>query len=420
MAATYETGAIYTATVPNWIRIWYEQQLLDNVRMNCILVPYAKVVEDFTAVKADHITYTEVQDAEPNWNATTENTLWYRGSQLDSRTITLNLRLYHDIMKFSDYNNLVEFVNGGQIPPLIREKLSRSLEETLDILARNAFLTHPTPTYSGAATTRATLTAADVFDPDIAELARVHLEELEVPGVASNADGGGAAVLCITTPRVIHDIRTAAGSDWLDVNNYQSTGRKFTSEAGQWGGVRFIKTNRMRLRNAGLATVQTQLNGATVAGQGAAALVDTVYAPGQAGATPHIVVTSSAGFVVGQYVTIHAQTLGVTVLDTDGTQETRRIVSIDTGGANRLSFDKPLLKPHLTTDYVTKAMDIHTSLFIGGPGIVYGIAERPNFYVPPKIDDAMMINRVGWRGFFSFQLWSPSMYEVHYSAGSTT
>jgi hypothetical protein len=289
----------------------------------------------------------------------------------------------------------------------------------MDILARNAFMLHPYPFYAGAATSRATLGASDLFDPDIVELARTHLEELDIPGVVASTDEEVPMLVCITTPRVIHDIRTAAGSGWLDAQNYAGTGRKFTGEVGTWGGVRFIRTNRLRLRNAGLAANQTTLSGATVPGQGSAAIVDNIYAPGQPGSTRYISVTDSSGFAVGQYITIHSQPLGVTVLDSDGTQETRRIVAIDSGGANRLSFDKPLLKDHANGDYVTKALDVHASIILGGPAIVQGVAERPFFYIPPNIDVAMMVNRIGWRGMFKFQMFRPEFYELHYSAGTT-
>lgn len=420
MADAYETGAIFTSALPNWQRTWYEQKLLDTVRMRSILVPFAVTKEDFNAVKTNQIVYSEVYDMEPNWNSTSENVIWFKGGALDSRTVSIDLAVYHDILKFSDYHSIIDYINNGNIPQIVMDKIGQSLTDTLDILMRNALLTHPTPTYAGSATSRATLTSGDLFDPDQAELARIHLEELEVPGIASVEDGGSQTIVCITTPRVIHDIRTAAGSNWLDVQNYQSTGRKFTSEAGMWGGVRFIKTNRLRLKNAGLASNQDDLDGATVPGQGAAATVDSVYSPGQTGSTRYISVTDSTGFSVGDVVTIHANALGTTVLDTDGTAETRRIVAVDSGGANRLTFDKPLLKDHSDTDYVTVAEDVHASVFVGGPSIVYGVGERPHIITPPKIDDAMMVNRVGWRGMFKFQLFRPEWYEVHLSAGSTT
>lgn len=284
-------------------------------------------------------------------------------------------------------------------------------------MARNAFFEHPYPTYAGGRTSRATLLADDLFDIEMCEEVRAHMEDNDVPGVAGNKDGG-PAMLVLTTPRVLHDIRTAAGSAWWPVEQYANPGIKLNSEVGQWNGMRFIKTNRLRLRNAGATLVQTTLSAPSVPGQGSAATVDTVYSPGQTGSTRYVAVTSSASFAVGDRVTIHAAALGTTVLDTDGTQETRRIVAIDSGGANRLSFDKPLLKDHASGAYVTKAIDVHASLFIGGPAIVYAVAEEPHTYIPPKIDDAMMVNRFGWRGMFKYQMFRPEWYEVHYSSGS--
>jgi len=417
MADAYETGAIFTTAVPSWQRTWYEQELLDTIRMKSILVTYTVVKEDFNAVKTKTIVYSEVYDAEPNWNSTSESTIWFKGGSLDSRTISITVNLHHDIMKFSDYHSLWDYIQNGQIPAIIREKLGQSLVDTMDILARNAFLTHPDPTYAGIATSRATLGATDLFDVELAESTRTHLEEADVPGVVSTEDGGGQTILCITTPRVIHDIRTSTFSTWLDAQNYNQTGKKFTSEVGTWNGIRFIKTNRLVLRNMGETLNQTTLNGDTVEGQGAAATVDTIYSPGQSGCTRTVTVASSSGFTVGDVVTIHASGLGTTILETDGTQETRRIVSKPSG--TTVSFDKPLLKAHTSGDYMTLGRNVHASLFVAGPSIVQAIAERPHFYIPPKIDDAMMINRIGWRGVLKFQLFRPEYYKLHYSAGST-
>jgi len=418
MADTYETGAIYSTTLPTWQRTYYEDILLEVLRTQSILVPYTILKEDFNAVNTKQIVYSEVYDLEPNWNETLESTIWKKGMYLDSRTVTINLAWYHDILKFSDHLDILTYLNGGDARGIVRNKVGVSLVDTLDILARNAHLSHPNKMFGGDATSRATLDSTDIFDADLAEEIRVSLEEDEIPGIMQTEDGGGV-IVCATTPRVIHDIRTAAGSDWLDVQNYQSTGRKFNAEVGMWAGVRFVKTNRLRLRNHGTAVNQTTLAADTVGGQGSAALVDTIYVPGQAASTRYVTVADSTGFAEGQYATISAQALGTTVLETDGTQETRRIVAVDSGGANRLTFDKPLLKEHASGDYVTNGLDVHASIFWGGPGVVYGVAERPNVIVPPKFDDALLINRIGWRGMFKFQLFRPEWYRVVESAGSS-
>ena len=314
---------------------------------------------------------------------------------------------------------VVQYIRAGNIRGLVREKIGINQKDTLDILARNAFLQHPYKTYVGQ-TSRGALTATDLFDPDITETIRVHLEENEIPGVATVGDGDSQTIVCVTTPRVIKDIRTGSNK-WLEVQEYAGSTRKFQSEAGMWAGVRFIKTNRLRLRNAGAVTAQTTLAAAGNAGSGAAATVDQVYSVGQSNALRYIVVADETDFAVGQYVTIHSQNVGDAgdaPVESDGTQETRRIVGIDTVN-HRISLDKPLLKDHALGDYVTTGLDVHGSIFMGGPGVVYGIGEDPHPVFPPKYDDLMIVNRIGWRVFINFQMFRPEYFEVVEAAGSS-
>ena len=422
MANSLTTGLHWSSTLPSWQRDYYSLLLLETLRTKSILVPFALMKEDFAAADSGVVIFTEVYDTEPNWNALSESDIWLRGAALDSRTVQIALEIHGDVLKFSDYNQIVQYVNAGNFRGLVKDKIGQNQVDYLDILARNAFLSHPSKNalLSGTLTpggSRASITATDLFEPDIVETIRVHLEENEIPGVIGIQDGDGGVIVCATTPRVIKDIRIAAGSKWLEVQEYAGATRKFTNEVGMWGGVRFIRTNRLWMKNAGVVTNQDDIDGATVVGQGAAATVDQVYSPGQTGSTRYITVTDDTGFVVGDYITISEQAKGTTVLDSDGTQETRRIVSLP--GTNKLVLDKPLLKPHADTDYVTVAMDIHSSIFMGGPGIVYGVGERPHPVNPPKYDDLMMVNRYGWRGFLKFQLFRPEYFEVVETSGST-
>jgi hypothetical protein len=221
---------------------------------------------------------------------------------------------------------------------------------------------------------------------------------------------------------VIHDIRTAAGSNWLEAQQYGGNARKFNGEVGMWNGVRFVRTNRLVLRNYGAVSQQTTLSAASAKGEGAAALVDTIYNVGRdPNAKRYITVAANTGFAVGDYVTIHSAAApgagaGKAPKEDDGTQETRRIVGIN---ALQISFDKPLLKEHASGDFMTKGITLHASLFMGGPAVVFGVAERPTPIIPPKFDDLMMINRIGWRGMFKFQQFRPEYIEVHFTAGST-
>lgn len=418
----YTSGMIWTSTLPAWQREYFEGQLLETLRTKSIMVPFTVMKEDFTGRQTGRITYTEVFDTAPNWDPISEQNIWLTGAHLDSRSVTLELEAHGDVLKFSDYSDIVQYINNGDLRGLVRNKIGQNQVEMLDILARNAFLDHPNTVYAGGLyQDRLGIQANDLFNPDFAELARTHLEEAEVPGVVATEDSDVQTIVCVTTPRVIHDVRVAAGSNWLEVNQYAGAARKFNGEAGTWGGVRFVRTNRLVLPNHGAVEAQTTLTEATVPGQGAAVTVDRVYSPGQPNSIRFVQVDSVDEFVVGMKVTIHSSHVsnpGEPPVETDGTQETRRIVSIDPA-QKRISFDRPLLKAHGAGDFVTKGIDLHASIFMGGPAVVYGVGERPTPIIPPKFDDLMMVNRYGWRGFLKFQMFRPEFIEVHLTAGST-
>lgn len=423
MADAYETGAMFSGDRPSGLRDYYEQLLLETLRTNSILVPYTTVKEQFAARDTGVIIFSEVLDTEPNWSPLQETTIWLPGAHLDSRSVRIELEIHGDKIAISDYNELVNFWANGDLRGLVKGKLGQSMVDYLDILARNAFLSVDSryKTFVGSGGDREGLTAADVMSTDYVDLARIHLEEREIPGVAT-PDGVGKAIVCVTSPRVIHDIRTTASNKWLDAQLYAGSTRLFNGEVGTWNGVRFIKTNRLRLLNYGNKTAQSALGGATVAGQGALATVDTVYSVGQSGSTRTVPVADASVFSIGDYVTIHDDgNSGPSdnPIEADGSQETRRVMDLD-ASADTLSFDRPLMKPHESGNYVTKGVAVHASLFMGGPAVVYGIGERPHPLVLPKIDDLGMIQRFSWRGFLKFQMFRPEFLEVVESGGSIT
>ena len=419
MTDAYETGAIFSGALPAGQRTYYEQLLLENLRTKSILVPFTVMKEDFRARDTGVINYTEVMDTDPNYNGFSEDTLWLPGAHLDSRSVNISLEIHGDVIKTSEYNELVNYWNNGDLRGLVNGKLGQNQVDYLDILARNAFLEAPYKQFASGCANRADLEKTNIFTPDLVEESRTLMEERNVPGVQSVDDSDLQTLVCATTPRVVNQMRTAAGSKWVEVNMYHRSGRIFNGEIGTWGGVRFIKTNRLWLRNYGTTVAQTTLDGATLAGEGAAALVDKVYTPGQGGATKKYIVVAddpTTKFKVGEWVTIHSAPLGALPLEADGTQETRRVESVTASG-KKIAFDRPLLKPHANGDYVTYGLDIHTSIFLGGPGVVYGVGERPHVLNLPTIDDMAMIRRFGWRAFIKFQLFRPEMFQVIESAG---
>jgi N4-gp56 family major capsid protein len=415
MANAVNTGQLLSTTIPDSQRTYYEQLLLDTIRVKSILMNFCRYKEDFEAAKSGTMTFTEVLDASPDWDAHAESTVWLKGGHLDSRQVSLELEIHGDVLKFNDYADQVTYWNQGDLRGLVRGKLGQLVTDEIDILARNAFLSHGSPYYAGSANSaRTDLGATDIMTPTYVEDVVVDLEESSIPGVFSPEDGQGAAIVCVTTPRVIRDIRSNADSPWMEVNAYEGTGRIFTGEVGMWNGVRFVKSNRLHMRNYGEVLAETTLDGAASAGDGAAA-VDGVYNVGQTGATTYVTVADGSVFSVGDWVTIHDGDAASPPDEDDGSQETRKISAID---GNNISFTIPLLKDHSDGAIVTNGRDVHASLFIGGPSVVMGVGERPNIRILPKIDDLQLINRFSWRGFLKLQMFRPEYSRIVYSAGA--
>lgn len=412
MTDAFDTGQITTSVMPSALRTFYSKLLLDVIRTKSILVPFCRVKMDPKAQESRTITYTEALDAAPNWNAVAEGTTFMRGAHLDQRTVNISVNIYGDVIKYGDFFAQTQGI-VKDFRKLVKGKLGQLVVDELDTLARNAHLAHPSPYYGGDATSRATLVAGDIMTPAIVRNIRVNLEEANL--IDWDGDRPMNEVVCITTPRVCEDIRSGATSDWMEVQAYNGATRIYNGEVGKWEGVRFVKSNRMRMSNYGTIVAQTQLSGDHEPGSGGQS-ADTVYTYGQTGAQNYLLVDSNVDFAVGMEVTIHSGVLGTSPVESDGTQETRRIVELTS--TDKIVLDFPLSKPHADDALVTNGLAIHASSFQVGPSVVWGLAEEPNVFQLAKIDDLNMINRFGWRMFGAFQQFTPERERLVLTAGS--
>ncbi|RUM42124.1 MAG: hypothetical protein DSY80_07825 [Desulfocapsa sp.] len=205
-------------------------------------------------------------------------------------------------------------------------------------------------------------------------------------------------------------------------------------EVGMYKNVRFIADARNVLWNCGDIQARATLDNAYGPGDGGAPhsmKVDGVYTVGQAASTGvlnWIENTVSTGtFAVGDLVTIHQNVtsdFGVTdgVDYREGTARRRRIVAIGdgtTGPAGALTFDHPLFHNFPAGSYITKAYDIHPSVFLAGPGgVVTGVGQPIEAFPMPPVDDMRAIWRFVWKGLFKTQLFMPEVFEVVYSGGT--
>ena len=135
MANEYVTGAMFSGGMPAWQRTFYEQQLMQTLRTKSILVPFTAMKEDFRARDTGLINYTEIFDTDPDTNALSEQDIWLRGAHLDSRSVTIGLDIHGDTLKFSDYSEVVQYVNKGNTAGLVRDKIGQNMKDYLDILS---------------------------------------------------------------------------------------------------------------------------------------------------------------------------------------------------------------------------------------------------------------------------------------------
>jgi len=298
---------------------------------------------------------------------------------------------------------------------IIRERLAPSMVRKLDMLARNAFLQSHWPSYAmdSANTGFDDIVVGDRLDLDWVERMNLRMATHDLPGW----DGTPGSMVAITSPGSIYTIKNEAGNEWMALNQYTDAGREvlFSGEVGAYRGTRFIPSNDAILANAGTITTQKGITTPLSAGSGAAASYKG-YTVGQSGAVHTVTLADfdDGDYVVNDIVTIHSartSTYGVTngVDPYDGKTFSRRVASVD-HSANTISFDKPVMHDY-TTDlgggvygYVTKAINIHTTLFIAGPGgVVAGVTQPPMMHNPPPVDDFVSMYRFSWDAYIKYQ-----------------
>ena len=126
MPTDLTTGLMWSTTQPSWQRDYYSMLLLETLRTKSIMVPYCAQKTDFAAANSGVIVFSEVYDTDPNINAINESNIWLPGAHLDSRTVRIELAIHGDMLKFSDYNQVVQYINKGNIRGLVSEKIGQN------------------------------------------------------------------------------------------------------------------------------------------------------------------------------------------------------------------------------------------------------------------------------------------------------
>jgi N4-gp56 family major capsid protein len=420
-------------------RAWYVPDLLDIFRRRSIFRNFVPQKVNLAAQSTDTMYFTLLYDLETTEDSIGLRDLWLPALHTDSAKITITMQHQAGKVALHKYDELITYWRKAGMEGLrriIRGLLAVQMTDTLDKLARNAFLGGPFALYAGDASNDGfddlDSTSDDIFKINMLEKIWLGLSYRNAP-MAQSPEGPTGSVVVLTTPGVIYDIRAASSTDWISLQEYTTNIVRLPYEVGSVYGCRFLQHPALTLWNNGVLTDTEHILAAVSPGDGAYATVDEVYAPGQSGATAYITVGDVTKFSVNDIVTIcrtRSSAYGVTNAP-DYTKETtfyRRIVNIDTDN-NRLSFDMPILSDSYATEvtansgiygYVMKGKHIHASVCLGGPnGVVAGVGQPPEVHVPPTVDDIMGMFRFSWDAYLKYQRFRPELYETVYSLGAT-
>lgn len=335
---------------------------------------------------------------------------------------------------------------------ILSQSLAQALVDEIDLLARNAMLTNPFRMYGLSNNSGFNqITTSDLMTTDVLDAIRLGMEDRKPTWAAYDTDYNPGELICITSPGVLFDLRKEAtdtdnGSGFTEVMKYANPSNLITGEVGMYRGVRFIKSQLAILWNCGPTTVQTTIKAAVKPGQGApdpdTTAVDGVRYVGQPDATHTITVADTTGFAAGQKVTVHKLRISdPATVDGRGVvngpdfrdPQLQDLEIYEVVDGTHLTFKEPYMMTGqdglgLETDlggtvygYVTLGRNIHTSVFLNRnqlSGVIGGIAQLPQFYMPDPYDDYLSIYRLAYDFFMKFQLWDPGQFEVFYSAGS--
>ncbi len=418
-------------------RNWYNPDLQDMYWQNSLYSYFVDTRFSFADARTTTMFLDELISAHANIDPVSQRTKWLNSSRIDSRRRQLTFAKYAGKLAYEEYDDLITFWRKDRVAGLrriIQGELGKMMMTTLDLLARNAFLTSAYRLY-GAGSGFNNMSDTDRLTTSLIESIHLGMAERGVP-YATGPEGINGNIICITSPGAYQDLRNEAssygnGNMFIDLMKRASPQAIIRNQRGIYDSVSFLTTNRAILYNSGPITQQSTITAAVEGGSGASsATVDGVYDVGQpSGVNNYIPVSSVSNFAVNDMVTIHVDrtnAYGVSdgVDHTDGKLHYRRIVAINEGGSPRLSFDKPIMEDFDTDlgggvyGYVTKGKHVHTAIFIAGnDGVANGVMQPPTIITPPPVDDLQEVHRFSWKGRFKYQMFHPEVVEAVFLAG---
>lgn len=287
---------------------------------------------------------------------------------------------------------------------------------------------------------------ADDFEPIISDEVYLGMQTRDQHGAIDAVGTGLSQVVALTTPGVVYSIQQDDG--WKSIQQYANPQALLRYEVGAHRNIRYLSNVDQVLWNSGPITIQAPISEPVYPGSGAARNVDANRLVGQESlehqdAKRYIQLDAAsvseadmAAFQVNDQITLHRVRMDASkarwtvsqVVDGvdpfEGTNVERRIVSIDAVN-RRIAVDKPILSEYYTTvatgssyGWITKAVNVHPTIFLTGPNnVVAGVTQSPQTYTPRPIDDFESFYRVSWDAYLKYQIWNDHAVEVSFNTG---
>lgn len=437
-------------------RTWYVPYMMEPYMRQSLwhrIVPYAV---DMSQVHAKQAVFTERIPPQPDISELDFRGITVPRQYFDSRQMTVDFKSYGGAVQYHKWDAMIfqfakaaennpSLVNAGipntNLAGILRGDLGATAVQTLDILARNAFLANAkNRSFASDATGFHDIEAGDTFNPEIARAVKL--------GAGYSPYGSNGIFPAILSPAATYATKLLDNSDNTYMRWKEAIGdaRLLNYVIGQFEDVTWMENWRMVLWNVGETLATASITTAVEPGDGAPdpelVSVDNHWATGANDATHYLQLSAisdpgsaETGFKVNDIVTLcREKATSNAAMSTSGSAVWNgeknidvRVVSIDYTN-NRICIEFPVLNENYSTaistglyGYVVKARPIHAGIFLkrglADPGVGGVVMESPTFYINPPQDQRHAVWGFSWDSYMGYSLMDPDAFEVHFYAG---
>jgi len=418
-------------------RTVYVPDLLESFKHKAIFYQMVTYGVNLRAQRTAKMVFSQIIDPDPNIAELSTRQIWLPQVYMDSRQLEITAAYYGDKIMAHKYDDDITYwrenSNSFQgLRPIITKRLAPHMIESLDLLARNAFLNKTSVIFEGGHSSIEGITTNDTFDLNVCRAVQL--------GADYQPDPTQNPIFAVTSPGAVYTVRSEDSGEFVSRLKYTDGNRvTLNYEIGEYEGVRFTQHPILTLWNCGDVITQTTIGASVGLGDGApdpaTTKVEGVWQVGQSNATNYVTVADTTGFQAGDFVSLHYYRGGDSstydnncneqmkhddgCIYNDATKIEREIYEVV--DSTKLSFTRPITTDDFQTDlggtvygYVTKARHVHAAIFVKGPrGVVSGVIQPPQTYTPDPIDDVEAIYRISWDARLKYQQMYPRRFEVY-------